>query len=521
MAQVAIMDRRKWLLRLIYVRLAVFTIFIGIEAMQQAELRTDLFHILFAVYALSACWFVLLRLNQSYVWQSYSQIALDLVLITWMVNRTGGIDSYFSSLYFLVIVMSSILLERQGAFLAGTASSVLQLVHMDLAYFKYVPIRNAAWPELSTLQYIISFHIFGFCSVAFLSNFLAESWRRTGAALQKSTGQVAFLQAFSDRIMDSLGAGLITTDVDGRIYLFNRAAQELSGYRTDEALKLTVWEVFPEMARTFSSGQFEITATRKDGVSVNLRFSVSPVMIDEKNTAGYVWNFDDVTELRLLERQMRQKEQMAAIGVMSAGIAHEIRNPLASIAGSFNLLQSDLNLSSDQRQLVEIITRETERLNRTISDFLGYARPLAPNRTPVDLAELISETVQLIRNSPELKTEHRIETSLTPVKVSVDENMMRQVFYNLASNAFKAMPDGGTLSISLGGRGGKAMIQFADTGVGLSDDELKRLFVPFNSKFRSGTGLGLPIVYQIITAHNGTISVRSQKGRGTTFIIDL
>jgi two-component system sensor histidine kinase PilS (NtrC family) len=320
--------------------------------------------------------------------------------------------------------------------------------------------------------------------------------------------------------MDSLGTGLITSDTMGQIYLFNRSAQEITGYRMDEALKLTIWEMFPGMSRKANPGQFEISTTRKDGINLNLRFLVSPVMI-EKNTAGYVWNFDDVTELRLLERQMRQKEQMAAIGAMSAGIAHEIRNPLASIAGSFNLLQSDLKLSTDQRQLVEIITRETERLNRTITNFLGYARPISPNRREVDLKGLISETVQLMRNSPELKQAHRIETSLRPVRVSADESMMRQVFYNLASNAFKAMPDGGTLSISLEGRNGNALIEFEDTGVGLGEEELKRLFVPFNSKFRNGTGLGLPIVYQIITAHNGTISVQSRKGIGTTFIIDL
>lgn len=518
------MDRRKWLLRLIYVRLAVFTTscFIGADALQKPEIRVDLLVLLVAVYALSACWFGLLKLNKSYVWQSYAQIAVDLLLITWLVNRTGGVDSYFSSLYFLEIVMSSILLERRGAFVAGTASSVLHFAHMFLGYFKVIPVITLSpWPELTPLQYIISLNVFGFCSVAFLSNFLAESWRRTGVELEKSTGQVAFLQAFSDRIMDSLGTGLITTDIEGRIYLFNRGAQEITGYRGNEALQLTIWEMFPGMIRTVDSGQFEISTTRKDGITVNLRFSVSPVMIDEKNTAGYVWNFEDVTELRLLERQMRQKEQMAAIGAMSAGIAHEIRNPLASIAGSFNLLQSDLKLSSDQRQLVEIITRETERLNRTITGFLSYARPLAPNLTEVDLAGLISETVQLIRNSPELKPNHRIETWLRPVSARVDESMMRQVFYNLASNAFKAMPNGGTLSISLEGRNGTALIQFEDTGVGLGDEELKRLFVPFNSSFRNGTGLGLPIVYQIITAHNGTISVQSQKGIGTTFIIDL
>src|SRR6516162_9030639 len=177
MAETAIMDRRKWLLRLIYVRLAVFTIFIAAEALQKPELRGDLLELLIAVYALSACWFGLLRLNQSYVWQSYAQITVDLFLITWMVNRTGGVDSYFSSLYFLEIVMSSILLERRGAFVAGTASSVLHFAHMDLGYFfpKYVPVATAAWPDLSVLQYNISFNIFAFCSVAFLSNFLAES----------------------------------------------------------------------------------------------------------------------------------------------------------------------------------------------------------------------------------------------------------------------------------------------------------------------------------------------------------
>jgi two-component system sensor histidine kinase PilS (NtrC family) len=279
--------------------------------------------------------------------------------------------------------------------------------------------------------------------------------------------------------------------------------------------------VFPGLLPGVDSSRFEISTTRQDGVTLNLRFSVSPVMIDEKNTAGYVWCFDDVTELRVLERQIRQKEQMAAIGAMSAGIAHEIRNPLASIAGSFNLLQSDLQLGPDQRQLAEIITRETERLNRTITEFLSYARPRSPNRKAVDLSNLISETVQLMRNSRELKQEHRIETWLRPVTVDADESMMRQVFYNLASNAFKAMPDGGTLTVTLEGRSGKAQIRFEDTGVGLAEDELKRLFVPFNSSFRNGTGLGLPIVYQIVNAHNGAIAVRSQKGIGTTVIIDL
>lgn len=513
------MDRRKWLLRLIYVRPAAFTIFVAAEVIRKPSV--DMLVLLGAVYALSACWSALLKLNHSYVWQSYAQIAVDLLLITWTVNRTGGIDSYFSSLYFLEIVMSSILLERRGAFVAATASSVINFAHMDLAYFSYIPSTTSVWPDLPSLQYVISLSIFGFCSVGFLSNFLAESWRKTGVELEKSTGQVAFLQAFSDRIVDSLGSGLVTTDIDGRIYLFNHAAEDITGYHSDEALTMTIWKVFPGMMERINSGRFEISTMHREGISINLRFSVSPVMIDEKDTAGYVWCFDDMTELRLLERQVRQKEQMAAIGAMSAGIAHEIRNPLASIAGSFNLLQSDLNLDPDQKQLVEIITRETERLNGTITQFLSYARPQSPRRRRVDLAELIAETMKLMRNSPELKTEHQIVTWLTHVEAEVDESMMRQVFYNLASNAFRAMPGGGTLTISLEPRNGNARIRFEDTGVGLEDDELKRLFVPFNSKFRNGTGLGLPIVYQIINAHNGVIGVKSHKGVGTAFTIEI
>jgi len=529
MAETAIMDRRKWLLRMIYVRLVSFTVLVSIEAIRSFRAPATAIHktdpidmllLLAVVYALSAFWLSILRINESYVWQSYAQIGVDLLLITWAINRTGGVDSYLTSLYFLEIVISSILLEKRGAFMTGTASSVIHFAHMDLGYFRYIPFPTTGI-DLPSLQYIISLSIFGFCSVAFLSNFLAESWRRTGAELKRSTGQVAFLQAFSDRIMDSLGTGLITTDTEGRIYLFNRAAEEITGYRSDDALRLRIWEVFRGLAPKVNSPRFEISTTREDGVTVNLRFSVAPVMIDDKNTAGNVWCFDDVTELRLLERQMRQKEQMAAIGTMSAGIAHEIRNPLASIAGSFNLLQADLKLEPDQRQLVEIITRETDRLNKTITEFLSYARPRPPNRTRVDLSGLISETVQLMRNSPELKQEHRIETWLRPIQIDVDESMMRQVFYNLASNAFKAMPEGGLLTITLEGRNGNAQIRFEDTGAGLGEDELKRLFVPFNSKFKNGTGLGLPIVYQIVNAHNGAISVRSQKGQGTTVIIDL
>jgi two-component system sensor histidine kinase PilS (NtrC family) len=288
----------------------------------------------------------------------------------------------------------------------------------------------------------------------------------------------------------------------------------------NDALHMTIRELFPEVQRV-EAMRFETWTKRTDGQDIFLRFSVSPIMIDEKNTAGYVWSIDDLTELRLLERQVRQKEQMAAIGAMSAGIAHEIRNPLASITGSFDLLRSELELNSEQGRLVEIIKRETERLNKTIADFLTYARTPAPKLEAADLSVLISETVSLMRNSPELKSNHTIETRLESVSRPVDESMMRQVFYNLATNAFKAMPEGGKLTIRLEARTGSARIEFEDTGEGIEEDQLKKLFVPFYSLFRNGTGLGLPIVYQIVNAHNGNLAVRSRKGAGSVFVIDI
>ena len=523
-APIEVMDRRTWLLRLIYVRFIVFSAFIPLSLSISSNLKPervgDMQLLLLVVSALSLLWWALLKHNTSYVAQAYGQIAVDLLLITWTVNRTGGVDSYFASLYYLAIVMSSILLERRGAFFAATASSILHFAHLDLAHFRYIDDLSRGQFPLPALQFIIALNIFGFCTVAYLSNFLAESWRKTGAELQKSTGQVAFLQAFSDRILDSMGSALVTTDVNGRIFLFNRAAGRLTARNPREVLTKSIWEVFPGLRSDTETTKSDVWTKRKDGRDIYVRYSVSPILIDEKDTAGHVWCFDDLTEIRLLERQVRQKEQMATIGALSAAIAHEIRNPLASITGSFKLLQSDLQLTDDQNQLAGIISRETERLNRTISEFLSYARTPAPQLRRTDLSVLVSEMVSLMRNSADVNGRHSIEMRLQPVYAMVDESMMRQVFYNLATNGIKAMPDGGTLTISVEPRNG-AQVRFQDTGIGMDDSEMKNLFVPFHSSFKNGTGLGLPIVYQIVTAHNGVIGVKSRKGEGSTFFVDL
>ena len=503
------------MLRLIWVRVVVFSVFVA------AQPSVDMLVLLVAVYALSFCWFAFLRLNRSYLPQAYAQIAVDLLLITWMVNRTGGLDSYFSSLYFLEIVMSSILLKRRGAYVTAITASLLHGVHLDLAHFRVLPSTTVTFPELITLQYIVGVTIFGYCAVGFLADVLAENWHTSDAALEESTGQVAFLQALTAHIIDSLGSGLVTTDLDGKIYLFNPAAAEISGRSSREVVGRGIREVFPTLPQGAGVGDFEIENPGMETRAMCLQFSVTPLAMDDSGPTGYVWCFDDVTEMREMERELRRKERMAAIGVMSAGIAHEIRNPLASITGSFGLLQSELKLGEEQKQLVSIIARETERLNQTINDFLLYARPSLPRARSIRLDIVIADVLQLIENSPDRRPDHKIEPLLDPVTIRADESMMRQVVHNLASNAFKAMPESGTLKIQLRETGGRVRLEFKDSGVGMSSEAIDSLFLPFHSSFRSGTGLGLSIVYQIVTNHHGNIWASSNPGQGTVFNVEL
>ncbi len=510
---------------MIWVRVVVFTLFVGAQltwVRSRGEDPTDLLVLLGAVYALSFCWAGLRRLNSSYLAQAYAQIAVDLALITWTVNRTGTIDSYFGLLYFVEIVMASILLRPKSAYVTAIAASLLYGIHLDLAYFGVIPATGTeTLPTLINLQIIVGVTIFGFCAVGFLVNTLVETLHASDVRLEESTGQVAFLQALTSNIIDSLGSGLITTDLEGRIFVFNPAAERILGRKADHVVGRPIQKVIDGLDRSPEVGHFELSLTAADGTASCLNFSVTTLAVEGGRPSGYVWSFDDVTEIRDMETRLHKQERMAAIGLLSAGIAHEIRNPLASISGSFALLRSELELDAEQQQLVDIIVRETERLNQTVTDFLHYARPPTPRLRMTPLDDLIRDSLQLLSNSTDLESGHRIETDLEDVVAEVDEQMMRQVVFNLASNAFKAMPESGTLKVTLARAGERIRISFADTGIGMTREEIDRVFVPFNSSFKRGTGLGLPIVYQVVSSHSGRIDVDSTRGKGTTFTVEI
>jgi two-component system sensor histidine kinase PilS (NtrC family) len=254
-----------------------------------------------------------------------------------------------------------------------------------------------------------------------------------------------------------------------------------------------------------------------------LGFSISPLFAEGGETKGLIIAFQDMTDVRAMEETARRQDRLAAVGRVAAGIAHEIRNPLAAMRGAIQVLQSDLNGNSSEAQLMGIILNESDRLNKIITDFLTYARPRLAEFELVDVSEAVNETLTLLKHSPELKEKHLLEEVLPdePMMTRADMAQLKQVFWNLSRNAIQAMPAGGTLRVEMRRRkNGRIQIMFTDTGCGMSPQQVERLFEPFTST-KGSTGLGLSIVYQIIRDHGGSINVRSLEGQGTTITVEL
>jgi two-component system sensor histidine kinase PilS (NtrC family) len=239
---------------------------------------------------------------------------------------------------------------------------------------------------------------------------------------------------------------------------------------------------------------------------------------------GFLFTFQDVTDVKRLEREAGVRQRLSAVGEMAAGIAHEIRNPLASMSGSLQVLRAELPLDADQEQLMDIVLRESDRLNETIRSFLAYARPQRANVTRFDLAQVVSDTARLLRNAPDVRDHHTVEVDVPPepVWLEFDENQMRQVMWNLATNGLRAMNDGGRLRLAVEPSDGDTVgLRVEDQGCGIDPADIDRLFQPFRSTFEKGTGLGLATVHRIITSAKGTIHVSSRVGQGTTMRVVL
>jgi len=377
----------------------------------------------------------------------------------------------------------------------------------------------------------ISASLFGFFAVAYLSSYLAESLLKAGRELRDKSGQVASLQAKNENIIQSMREGLLSTDLDGTITELNPAGADILGRELEELRGSRIDDVFRAWADDLPSNLEAVAPLARQEITYRhplrehriLGVSTSPLVVPTVGVVGHVYNFQDLTEEKRREAEYRTKDRMATLGRMAAGIAHEIRNPLASIAGSVKLLQSISQLDEDQAKLITIVSRESERLNKLVSDFLLYSRDTRFEFQRVDVATLLEETLLLVGHHPLFGPKIRIERNFPrrAVLMSADADKLRQVFWNICDNSLKAMPDGGTLTVQAEEVGGRIRVVLGDTGIGFTSVQLEKVFEPFQSGFSVGTGLGLALVYQIIQGHRGSIQVDSQPGKGARFVMDF
>jgi two-component system sensor histidine kinase PilS (NtrC family) len=491
-----------------------------------------------SAYLLTLVYAAALRTRRAPRMQAHLQLAGDAAIVTGFVYLTGGAQSPFSFLYLPGIVAGCILLLRRGGFVVALTSWFLYAgLVLALQRGLLPPSPQALFQEPGVpavrLVYTLLAHLVSFIALAYLASHLTESLRRTGAELERRRGDLIELRALHDNIIDSINSGLLTSDAWGRITFANRAASEITGKTAAELCTLGIGALLGQPDRFLqeiraaldrrSRHRFEIDWKDARGRDLFLGFTVSVLRERDGREVGMIFIFQDLTEIRVLEEEVALKKRMAALGEMAAGVAHELRNPLASLSGSVQVLQRDLRPRGEAGDLMEIVVKETKRLDGIIRDFLLFAKPGRFHPSRVDIAPLLAETLSLLEHSDERRRDQRILTEIAPepVEAWVDADRMKQVFWNLAKNALKAMPQGGTLLARARRGPDGAQVSFVDSGVGMSEDEVAKSFQPFHGGFVGGSGLGLSIVYRIVQEHGGRIQVQSRPGTGTTITLVL
>jgi len=483
---------------------------------------------------------------------TFVQLVIDHLFIAGLITYTGGKESFFPIAYIFSIIGSSILFYKRGAFYSASLSTFLYGLILLLQLYEWIrPPGQLVTPEASQVFYSLITYLAAYYIVAFLSSTISEELKKKKSELIQKQVDYDQLEAFNRNIIQSLDSGLLTIDLNGRINFLNRTAEKILNRRGEELKNVSIYDLFPEIAgaleglRRGASGffpdyqRYETLLSNENGEKIYLGFSISPLTDPEGSVIGHTLIFQDITRFKEMEEQMKRYDRMAAIGALAAGMAHEIRNPLASLSGSIQMLKSELSLDPQQEHLMAITLRESERLNALITDFLLFAHPPQTHRSAWEIGKILDETVELFIHSAAFHEGLRITRTHGngDIEVLVDPDQMRQVFWNLLINAAQAIPEGGDIRICIertndtfgGGlpfhspsRGQDwVKIMIADSGNGIAPQEKEKIFEPFYTTKEGGTGLGLSIVHKIIENHNGVIRVESDVGRGAAFTVFL
>ena len=528
----SISDERNWLTWLVKVRILILTVLLAIElaVIRLTPSKLPVLPFLTGMvlwFVLSLFFLFLVTVWKEHRLQAMLQVLSDLAMVTLVVHLTGGIDSLLNFLYPLVIIVACMLLPRSWGYLSAALAFILFGTVLELDYYGVIPSLSSTHPKLKALQVVIFVNLFAYFAIAYLAGLLVAKLRQVDVQLKDASGALENLQALHENIVQSMSEGVMTTGFDGRIILVNRAAQQLLEISEAELCGRSVGDLFQDSLPHFGAGRSdgEVRYVAGNGFRKTFRVIVSALNVNGQDGLGFVYTLDDLTEIRRLEREVRMQDRLAAVGRLAAAIAHEIRNPLTSIAGSVSMLSDAPSLSAEQRHLLDIVMRESERLNGIITDFLAYSRGKQYRFERVNLVPVLEDTLTLL--------EHRLTGEGAGITVErtlpqsgawvlADADKLKQVFWNFCENAVRAMKKtGGKLTVSALERGSDWELSFADTGPGISPQQTERIFEPFQSNFEGGTGLGLAIVYQIVQAHEGNVWVRSEAGKGTTFVVRL
>ena len=538
----------KRLILLIVYRIVVITLFLGmavyIDIKQQSFSFPQntvyyFYAIISSIFVISGVYALLLRYVKNIRFNIYLQLSIDILLVTVLVYFTGSVHSNYSLLYTLIIIYSVIFIGRKGGLIVASASAIAYGLLLDLEFYKIIPyISFDAQDYRSTVGDVfirILFHMVSFYTIAFLASFVVEQEKKTRHLLEEKETEFAQLDLLFRSIIESVDTGIMTIDLQKKIKTFNRAAEEITGYSLLQVENKQIEDIFPEFSPFFSKeNDIEQSKNRIETIiktplekKIHLGCAISPLKDKNEKQIGNIIIFQDITDIKQMEEDLEKSKRLALIGEMAAGLAHEMRNPLASITGSIELLKQSLNLANTDKRLMQIVIRGKNQLDSFVRDFLLLARPLPITREMVDIEEVVEEAIENLKLSKDWSRHIKIKKVFYhQIKTYANKRQIRQVINNLVLNAIQSMTSGGILTlevyvVKINGEKEYAEIKIVDTGCGIPPEHLKRVFEPFYTNKEKGTGLGLTIVGRIIDGYGGKIKIESKVNEGTTCIVSL
>lgn len=525
----------QWLL---FFRVLFLSLMLGISVLLQTKTPSIflpplhyLAYFIAGLYVFTILSALMVRIIKCFSRFGYMQITLDTLLVTLLVFSTGGSQSVFTVVYFFPIVMGAFMLFRRGSLLFAALSTLLFGSQLVVEYGGYASRFLQTYPShLNSFQMLLHYfaiYSLTFFLVAILSSMLSTRLQKTEAELFQTASDYDRLSFLYKQIFDDINTGIITVDADSRVTSFNRAAELITGYKPGEILGRNLSHTFSGLEIPLrDDGRRHMTALpRRDGETIPVGYSCSRLNAPEDSENGYVFTLQDLSQIKKMEAQVQQAEKMATIGEMAAGIAHELRNPLAAISGAVQLLERETRDNSINKRLFDIIMRESDRLDATIRDFLVFSKPVNPEKEWFSVLALAREALETLRQSQDWNSALRLDLEIPPdLNGWGDPQLIRQVLLNLVANGANACRtmESGRILLRAGEQSENAIVlEIIDNGIGIPEDLREKIFEPFFTTRETGTGLGLAIVRQIVHSHGGTISLRASHPQGALFSVSL